>query len=223
MSGIVFSSRREQPTWVPPVERFLAYLHGGRIFTETLPYLARAALVLEGLGLAALWLGSWDTIFRDYERWRLVGAALVHCAFLALAYVFGRVAWLRIGHLRRLPQGESVALRSLPILLRSAAELGLVFSVALAVRVFFMPSGSWPQAFGEGEPGFLSNSAVDPVGWFRFGAGSVLWVALCSVLGLVVFYGLANAIETYLAIELNTRAHPARKSSDDSPIRHGDA
>jgi len=206
MSEMAFRSDAEEPTWVPPVEQILAYLHGGRIFTETLPHLARAVLVLEGLGFALLWLSSWGPIFRDFERWRLVGATLVHFAFIALAYVFGRIAWLRSRHLRLLPPGESVALHSLPILLRTSAELAFVFSVSMAVRLFFMPSASWPEALPGGTAfGWLSNSAADPVTWFGVGAGSVVWVGLWSVLGLVVAYALANAIETYLAIELNTR------------------
>jgi len=224
MNGLTFSSRREHTDWVPPAQRILAYMHGGRIFTETLPYLAIAALSLEALGFAMFWLACWAPIFRDFERWRLVGATLVHFAFLALAYVFGRIAWLRIAHLRRLPQGESVALRSLPILLRTVAELAFVFSVTLAVRLFFMPAASWPDALAGGTAlGWLTNSSANPVTWFGVGAGSVTWVALWSVLGLVVFYGLANAIETYLAIELNGRSYAAKETSDEPTIRHGEA
>ncbi len=222
MKNFTILSRREQSTWVPPVERFLAYLHGGEIFTQTLPYLARAALCAGAAIVGALWLSWWISIFQDYERWRLVIATLVHFMFLALVYVFVRVAWLRINHLRHLPQEPLVALRSVPILLRMTAELGLVFSVAATFRLFLMPPPSWPATLAAGASlGGLDDSLSTAVAWL--GAGGLLWVALGSILGLFFFYGLANAIEIFLAIEQNTRRRSEKEPPRDQTIRHGEA
>lgn len=222
MKNLTFLSRREQSTWIPPVQQILAYLHGGRIFTETLPYLARTALGIGTTILGVVWLFWWISIFQDYERWRLVIATLVHLAFLALVYVFVRVAWLRIDHLRHLPQEPLVAIRSLPILLRMTAELGLIFSIASMVRAFLMPPASWPSSLGAGtSQGGLSDSLSTFFAWLA--AGGVLWVALGSVFGLLVAYGLANAIEIFLAIEQNTRKNGATETAPDHTIRHGDA
>ena len=224
MNRVLFLSRRELPAWVPPTGRVLAYFHGGRIFTETLPYLARVALFLWGVGFAFWWLADWALIFRDHERWNLVAATVVHFAVLSLAYLFGRIAWVRLGHLRRIPPGESAALRSLPILLRLSAELFFVFAVALSVRGLLMPGESWPPVLAtSGGLGRLAAGAGNAVTGLAFGAGLTLSIALWSLLGLVAFYGLANAIEVYLAIELNTRHSSERRNRDDDSLRRVEA
>lgn len=222
MKNIVFLSRSESSAWVPPTRKILAYFHGGRIFTDTLPFLARFVLILQGLIFAGWWITSWVWVFRDYERWSLVWATLVHLGFLALIYVFGRVAWLRLDHLRRIPPGESAALRSLPILLRTCAELAFFFTVATAVKVFATPAPSLPPVLGAGDAanvGGLLAALLSPFTGTALGVGTILWIALWSILALVVFYGLANAVETYLAIEINTRNHPGRKKRHDDLVR----
>jgi len=220
MDRALFPSLHQKPAWVPPTGKVLAFLHGGRIFTETLPYLGRAVLVLWGAGFLSWWLGSWVVLFRDYERWRLVGATLVHIAFLALAYLFGRIAWLRFDHLRHIPRGDSAALRSLPILLRLTSELFFVGSIALAIRILLMPSESWPSVLGKGGAlGLLQTGAANAISGLAFGAGTTLSVALWALLVLVAFYVLANAIEIYLAIEINTRHHDTRSSRNDDAAR----
>lgn len=223
MKDLVFSTRGEQSTWVPPARKILAYFHGGRIFTDTLPLLAKIALITQGLVLAFWWIGAWSSIFRDYERWRLILATLVQFGFLALLYLFARVAWMRIDHLRRIPPGESAALRSLPILLRTSAELLFFFTVAISVKTFLMPAPSPPPAFEVGGAlgtGSFLGPLVSPFTGTALGVGTILSIALWSILALVVFYGLANAVETYLAIEINTRNQPGRKARHDDLVRH---
>jgi hypothetical protein len=219
MKGILFLTPSEKPTWVPPSGKILAYFHGGRIFCETLPVLAMIGLMGLGGVVTFWWLFHWAVIFRDYERWSLVLATLVHLAFLALAYLFGRIAWIRLHHLWRIPPGESAALRSLPILVRLMAELYFVFAVAASVELFLMPPVPAPAALNAGTlpglPGPLSLISSIPFGTFL-----VFWSAIFSLFGLVFFYALANGIETYLAIEINTRNQPARKRTDDDLVRH---
>lgn len=220
MKNIVFLTRREQTSWVPPTSTILAYFHGGRVFTETLPVLARIVLVAEGITLATWWIGYWGVLFRDHERWSLVGAMLVHFALLALAYLFGRIAWLRLDHLRRIPPGEGAALRTLPVLLRVWAELFFIFAVGLSLWAFAMPAASPPPVLGDG--GALATLGMvvpNPFAKMAMGVWFTLGIALCSLLCLVVFYGLANAVETYQAIELNSRTRHGRSTRHDDLVQ----
>lgn len=218
MEGILLSTRTDRSSWTPPVNKILAYFHGGRIFTETLPTLARAGLVVWGLLVALWWIGYWGYMFLHYERWSLVLAALAHFGFLALAYLFGRIAWLRLDHLRHIPPGETSALRSLPILLRFTAEGFFFFVVAFSFRILVMPGIPGPEVLEAGGAlNALGQGVPNPFAGLAVGVGTLLLgPTLWALLALVVFYGLANAIETYLAIEQNTRNHSVRKN------RHGD-
>ncbi len=220
MKDVLFLSRSPQASWTPPIHKILAYFHGGRIFTETLPVLARIGLAVNGILLGLWWVAYWGVIFRDYERWSLVCAALVHFAFLALAYLFGRIAWLRLDHLRRIPPGETAALRSFPILLRLGAELFFVGVVAVTLMTVAMPAPSPPPVLGDGGPLRAMDSALpNPFASLAVGIGTTLSLGMWSLLALVLFYGLANAVETYLAIELNTRNHPSRRTHHDELVR----
>lgn len=220
MKDVLFLSRSARASWTPPIRKVLAYLHGGRIFTETLPVLARIGLTVTGVLLGLWWITYWGVIYRDYERWSLVCAALVHFAFLALAYLFGRIAWLRLDHLRCIPPGETAALRSFPILLRLGAELFFVGVVATTLVTAAMPAPSPPPVLGAGGALTAMDSALpNPFASLAVGIGTTLSLAVWSLLALVLFYGLANAVETYLAIELNTRNHPSRSTRHDELVR----
>jgi len=220
MKTIVFLPRSEPAAWVPPAGRILAYLHGGRIFTDTLPVMAGASLIGLGFFFALWWIGYWAVLYRDYERWSLVGATLVQLAFLALVYLFGRIAWLRIEHLRSLRPGEDVALRSLPILLRMAAELFFLFAVTAALRTFGMPAASQPpvlEATGSAWAA-LGQSVPNPLSIMAIGTGMALWIGFLALFAVLFLYCLANVIETYLAIEKNTRSLVGRRERHDGIV-----
>jgi hypothetical protein len=223
MKRIVFLPGWEREIWVPPSGRILAYFHGGRIFTDTLPLLARTGLASLGLLYALWWVGYWGVVYRDYERWSLVGATVVQVVFLGLVYLFGRIAWLRIDHLHQLPTGGDVALRSLPILLRLAAELGFVFAVGLTLRVFAMPGVPPPRAViaADGTWATFGQFLPNPLAMMAIGTWLALAVAAYAILAILFFYGLANAIEVYLQIEKNTRnSGITRKEQGHVPAIH---
>lgn len=216
MKPVVFLARSEPTTWVPPTARVLAYFHGGRVFVDTLPLLARVGLLVAATTFTLWWFGQWGAIYRDYERWSLIGAALVHFAVLALAYLFARIAWLRIDHLRRLPASDDVALCSLPILLRLTAELLFVFVVTLSLRVFAMPAPPPPPVLGTG--GFmavLGEAVPNPFAWMAFGTWTTAGVAFFALFGVLFLYGIANVIEVSSSIEKNTRQIRRRSERDE--------
>lgn len=212
MRDILFPSHRGPVSWVPPTGRILAYFHGGRIFTETLPRLGMVILLLQSAWLGLWWISHWGEILRHYERWRLVGAALAHMGLLAVAYLFLRIIWLRLDQLKRLPPGEGAALRSYPILLRVTGEAFFVLAVGLSLHQLVLPDPSSPPAFdGSGAFSTVGESLGNPLLALTGGIGLTFSIALYSLLLLVFFYGLANLIETYQSLELNTRPHGRKK------------
>jgi hypothetical protein len=124
--------------------------------------------------------------------------------------------------LKRLPASEGAALRSLPILLRLTGEAFFILAVGVAVRILLTPNPSAPPVLGEqGAFSTMGESILSPALATLGGFGFTVSIALYSLLTLVFFYGLANVIETYQAIELNTRPGNRKRGSHVTTLSHG--
>jgi hypothetical protein len=83
-----------------------------------------------------------------------------------------------------------------------------------------MPAASQPPVL-EGSGGSwaaLEQSLPNPLAMMAVGTWMALWIGFCSLFAVLFLYCLANGVETYLAIEKNTRSLLGRRERHDGIV-----
>jgi hypothetical protein len=184
---------------VPTGKETLAHVHSGDVLTRSLPSFLRIGIVLWFLAYSAAWLGIWQVVYREYERWGLLQAFFAQVIAILTAYIVVRVTLLRARHLNVLPGDDFIFLRVLAMLCRWLGEVALIMVVGLLLSAALTPVSLSLL--------FLSPEGAAPT--TIFGLGFVLFAVLALIAAFFVFllmYAVATTIDLMLAIEFNTRA-----------------
>ncbi|HEX6862810.1 MAG TPA: hypothetical protein VF414_08345 [Thermoanaerobaculia bacterium] len=184
---------------VPTGRETLAHVHSGDVLTRSLPSFLRIGIVLWFLAYSAAWLGLWQAVYREYERWGLLQAFFAQVIAILTAYVVVRVTVLRARHINILPGDDFIFLRVLAILCRWIGEVALILVVGLSLSAALTPVSLSLL--------FLSPAGAVPTTLFGFGLFALAVLALIAAFfAFLLMYTVATTIDLMLAIEFNTRA-----------------
>lgn len=196
-----------------PTRSLLASIHRGDAFTKAFSAVLMILVWVLGLTNAIAWIGSWDHVYYEFERWELVLAFVDQFFLLGLLCVGLRVTYLRAGHLRRIPPGYFVSLRAVALILRWLGECVLIVTIGvLGHALLRVPESGWLSLiFGGTTAGGDLKAGLK--------AWSLLtnsWFQILGFVAFTLFYSLANTIDAFLSIERNTRAskHSSAESNE---------
>jgi tetratricopeptide (TPR) repeat protein len=195
----------------------LASVHRGDVFTKVFPAVLILAVWISALIYAFTWLVSWIDVYTELERWDLVLAFLDQLFLLGIVYVLLRITLLRADHLKAIPAGDYVPLRATALFLRWQGEISLILALRAGGHALLQPSEPiWLQGTFEGLGQTSMAGTLAPLvkgGSLTFGGG----YQFLGFLLFAILYGLATAIDAYLAIETNTR-----RSWSEAEKSHGE-
>ncbi|HWN44854.1 MAG TPA: hypothetical protein VNW71_21705 [Thermoanaerobaculia bacterium] len=184
---------------VPTGREALAHVHSGDVLTRSLPSFLRIGAVLWFLAYSAAWLGLWQVVYREYERWELLQAFFAQVIAILTAYVVVRVTLLRARHVNVLPGDDFIFLRALALLCRWLGEVALILAVGLSLSAALTPVSLSLL--------YLSSTGATPTTFLGFGLLLVSVFALIAAFFVfLLMYTVATTIDLMLAIEFNTRA-----------------
>ncbi|MEM1206096.1 MAG: hypothetical protein AAGN66_22895 [Acidobacteriota bacterium] len=197
---------------LPTSRGVLARMHRGEVillvFSASLTAFAVAVLIAG----AITWIAFWGLAFYGLERWALVAAFFNLMIYAVALFLVVRISLLRADHLRKLPWSRFVVLQAAGLILRWFADIGFVIGAAgLVTSLLFMP---FP-----GSAEVLAGSGISVVGTLKMSSLPMAALALLGTFAIQIYcYALAAAIDTFLAIEQNTRGSGATPTRDHGEL-----
>lgn len=186
-------------------KRLLGFIHSGEAHRKGLSRLLRVGALLWLTAGAIVWLLVWPLVYEEFERWGLVRAFVAQMIWLATLLLTVKITLLRAEHVNALPPDDFVSLRAASVFCRWFAEVMLLQVVGAALAMLMQPINPlFVSILSSISPSASASGVGQALLGLISGAWLLLWLAL-AVPAFVLLYGVATAIDVYLAIEFNTR------------------
>jgi len=195
------------------MQRALAVISQGHLFTSIVASALRVFAVLLSLGALVAWLRMWKLVF-NMNGAAILGGALFQAFFVIGVYMVIHTWWIRAEDIRALRGSEFTVIPILSVLLRMLGETYACVSLTLGVGggvaalfgahlgnriAWFLPGVSLPQFLLVGLLGGSENSFISAV---LLAVGG----AIAAVFWLFLFYCASEILVALVAVARNTAA-----------------